>query len=135
MVSAAPATTVTSTINANASLGTITTNLLGINLAYWDDQRRRPRLSKWPRRRGFKLYRFPGGSASDDFHFNVANNYGDCVADTIPQFAQFISAVGGIGIVTVDYGSGSPQEAAAELAYLRWHAHRHYRRSAPAGVE
>ena len=34
------------------------------------------------------------------------------------QFVQFITAVGGTGLVTLDYGSGSPQEAAAELAYL-----------------
>ena len=67
---------------------------------------------------GLELYRFPGGSGSDDFHFNVANNLNDSGAITIPQFAQFISAVGGTGMVTLDYGSGSPQEAAAELAYL-----------------
>ena len=37
---------------------------------------------------------------------------------TIAQFVQDITADGGTGMVTVDYGSGSPQEAAAELAYL-----------------
>ena len=42
----------------------------------------------------------------------------DSGAITIPQFAQFITSVGGTGVVTLDYGSGSPQEAAAELAYL-----------------
>ena len=67
---------------------------------------------------GLDIYRFPGGSAADDFHFNVANNWGDSGAITIPQFAQFVASVGGTGMVTVDYGSGSPQEAAAELAYL-----------------
>jgi alpha-L-arabinofuranosidase len=36
----------------------------------------------------------------------------------LPQFLQFIQAVGGTGLITIDYGSGSPQEAAAELAYL-----------------
>ncbi len=39
-------------------------------------------------------------------------------ANTIAQFAEFIQAVGGTGLVTTDYGSGSPQEAEAELAYL-----------------
>ena len=24
---------------------------------------------------GLEMYRFPGGSAADDCHFNVANNY------------------------------------------------------------
>ena len=67
---------------------------------------------------GLDIYRFPGGSASDDFHFNVANNWDDSGATTITQFVQAVTAVGGTGLVTLDYGSGSPQEAAAELAYL-----------------
>jgi alpha-L-arabinofuranosidase len=119
VVSAAPATAVTSTINANASVGATTTNLLGINLAYWDDQQGTTQTQQMVTAAGLAIYRFPGGSASDDFHFNVANNYGDSAANTIPQFAQFISSVGGTGVVTLDYGSGSPQEAAAELAYLQ----------------
>jgi hypothetical protein len=32
--------------------------------------------------------------------------------------ASFISSVNGVGLLTLDYGSGSPQEAAAFLAYL-----------------
>ncbi len=32
--------------------------------------------------------------------------------------ASFISSVKGVGLATIDYGSGSPQEAAAFLAYL-----------------
>ena len=66
-----------------------------------------------------QMYRFPGGSDSDNYHFNVSANFDYSAAITIPQFAQFISAVGGTGLVTLDYGSGSPQEAAAELAYLQ----------------
>jgi hypothetical protein len=118
VVSAAPATAVTSTINAGAILHAAPTNLLGINLAYWDNQQGTTQTQQMVTAAGLAIYRFPGGSASDDFHFDVANNYGDSVANTIPQFAQFISAVGGTGVVTIDYGSGSPQEAAAELAYL-----------------
>ena len=33
--------------------------------------------------------------------------------------ASFISSVNGVGLATIDYGSGSPQEAAAFLAYLK----------------
>ena len=32
--------------------------------------------------------------------------------------ASFVASVNGQAVVTLDYGSGSPQEAAAELAYL-----------------
>jgi hypothetical protein len=119
VISAAPAAAVTSTISANTNIHATTTNLLGINLAYWDNQQGTTQTQQMVSAAGLAMYRFPGGSASDDFHFNVSNNYGDSVANTIPQFAQFIANVGGTGVVTVDYGSGSPQEAAAELAYLQ----------------
>ena len=111
-------TQTTTTINTGAVLGTVSTNMLGVNLAWWDDELTTPQTQQMVEAAGLTAFRFPGGSSSDDFHFNVSSNYGDPGANTIPQFAQFIEAVGGTGLVTLDYGSGSPQEAAAELAYL-----------------
>jgi hypothetical protein len=107
------ATAVTSTIAANTSIQAASTNLLGVNLASWDVQQGTAQTQQLTEAAGLDLFRFPGGAVADDVHFNVA------VGITIPQFAQFITSVGGTGMVTVDYGSGSPQEAAAELAYLQ----------------
>jgi alpha-N-arabinofuranosidase len=90
-----------------------------VNLAYWDDQLTTTETQTMVEAAGLAIFRFPGGSASDDYHFNSSSNDGDSSANTIPQFAQFIDNVGGLGIVTIDYGSGSPQEAEAELAYLK----------------
>ena len=119
VISAAPAASATATISASAGAHPVTTNLLGINLAFWDDKLVTSPTEQAVTAAGLTQYRFPGGSASDDFHFNVANNYNDSAANNIAQFVQFISSVGGTGLVTLDYGSGSPQEAAAELAYLQ----------------
>jgi alpha-L-arabinofuranosidase len=116
-ISAVP-TALSTTVNTSSTLSSSTDNVIGVNLAYWDDQLTTTQTQQMVEAAGLNLFRFPGGSASDDYHFNVAANYGDPAANTIPQFAQFISAVGGTGIVTTDYGSGSPQEAEAELAYL-----------------
>ena len=118
VISAAPTTALTATVNASTSLHAVTTNLLGINTVYWDSDAVTAQTQQMAAAAGLDVYRFPGGSAADDFHFNVANNWGDSGAITIPQFAQFITSAGGTGLVTLDYGSGSPQEAAAELAYL-----------------
>ena len=118
VLSAAPTTTLTTTVNAASDLHAVNPDLLGINLAYWDSALTTTQTQQAVEQAGLTVYRFPGGSSSDDFHFNVSSNYGDPSANSIPQFAQFISAVGGTGLVTLDYGSGSPQEAAAELAYL-----------------
>jgi alpha-L-arabinofuranosidase len=111
-------TQLAATINAGTVLEPVATNMVGVNLAYWDDQLTTPETEQMVEAAGLSAFRFPGGSSSDDYHFNVSNNFDDSSANTIPQFAQFIEAVGGVGLVTLDYGSGSPQEAAAELAYL-----------------
>jgi hypothetical protein len=116
-LSAAPTTALSAAVNASASLHAVTTNLLGINTAYWDQDAVTAQTQQMATAAGLDIYRFPGGSAADDFHFNVADNWGDSGAITIPQFLQFIASAGGTGVVTLDYGSGSPQEAAAELAY------------------
>ena len=62
------------------------------------------------------MFRLPGGSRSDDFHFNAPPTYNG--EGTVASMASFIASVSGQGVVTLDYGSGSPQEAAAFLAYL-----------------
>ena len=104
-------------INASSSLHAVATNLLGINMVYWDPDTGTSQTRQMVTAAGLNVYRFPGGSAADDFHFNVADNYYHG-AQTFVDFVQAITAAGGTGLVTLDYGSASPQEAAAELAYL-----------------
>jgi hypothetical protein len=106
------------TINAAAAVQPISTNMLGVNLAWWDDKLTTSQTQQMVQAAGLNAFRFPGGSSSDQYHFNIKANFGDSVAVTIPQFANFIAGAGGVGLITLDYGSGSPQEAAAELAYL-----------------
>ena len=113
--------TASATVNAHTvvpNATSILTNMLGVNLVYWDSQMTTAQTQQMVTAAELTMYRFPGGSAADGYHFNTASNWGDSAADTLPQFAQFIAAVGGTGVVTLDYGSGSPQEAEAELAYL-----------------
>jgi len=105
-------------VNTATVVDPVSTTELGVNLAWWDNQLTTSQTQQMVTAAGLAAFRFPGGSSSDDFHFNVANNYGDPVAVPIPQFANFVQAEKGAGLVTLDYGSGSPQEAAAELAYL-----------------
>ncbi len=117
-LSAAPSAATTTTVNAGSVLRSVSASLLGINVDWWDQAAVTAQTRQMVTAAGMNLYRFPGGSSSDDFHFNVQDTSGDSAAIAIPQFAQFIAAFGGTGLVTLDYGSGSPQEAAAELAYL-----------------
>ena len=74
MISAAPTTALTATVNASTSLHAVTTNLLGVNTVYWDPDAVTTQTQQMATAAGLDIYRFPGGSAADDFHFNVANN-------------------------------------------------------------
>jgi hypothetical protein len=106
-------TAVTSTVNVGNAIQADTPADLGANLATWDARDETSQTESLVEADGLDLFRFPGGIPADTTHFNVSSG------QTVPQFAQFVQSVGGAGLITVDYGSGSPQEAAAELAYLQ----------------
>ena len=103
-------------VNAGQVVRTVDTQLLGVNLAWWDSDLNTAQTQQMVQAAGLTMFRFPGGSSSDDFHFNAPPTYNGEGTDA--SMASFIASVGGVGLVTLDYGSGSPQEAAAFLAYL-----------------
>ncbi len=106
------------TVNINTVIVPTPVNVVGVNVDWWDTDLTTAQTQAMVEAAGLNIYRFPGGSSSDDYHFNQSSNDDDPSAITISQFAEFIQSVGGTGLVTTDYGSGSPQEAEAELAYL-----------------
>jgi hypothetical protein len=110
--------TVPSVVNVDAGsvVRTVNSQLLGVNLAWWDSALNTTATQSMVQAAGLNLFRFPGGSSSDTWHFNNGPTYGG--EGTSPSMAQFIAALGGSGMVTLNYGTGSPQEAAAFLAYL-----------------
>jgi alpha-L-arabinofuranosidase len=116
-IGAVPPTTST-TVNIGTVIDPTPTNVVGVNIDWWDNQLTTTQTEQMVEAAGINIFRFPGGSSSDDYHFNQSSNDDDPSAITISQFAQFVQSVGGTGLVTTDYGSGSPQEAEAELAYL-----------------
>ncbi len=106
----------TVTVNAGQVLRPVADQILGVNLVWWDSNLNTAQTRQLVQAAGLDFFRLPGGSSSDDWHFNAPPTYNG--EGTIPGMASFIASVGGAGLVTLDYGSGSPQEAAALLAYL-----------------
>ncbi len=106
----------TISINAATVVRAVDTQLLGVNVAWYDSVLNTPQTQQMVQAAGLTMFRFPGGSSSDDFHFNAPPTYNG--EGTDGSMASFISSVNGVGLATIDYGSGSPQEAAAFLAYL-----------------
>ncbi len=94
----------------------VSPQLLGVNTVWWDTNLNTSQTQQMVEAAGMNLFRLPGGSSSDDFHFNAPPTYQG--EGTIPSMASFVASVNGQAVVTLDYGSGSSQEAAAELAYL-----------------
>lgn len=94
----------------------VNNQVLGVNLAWWDTNLTSARTKQMVQDAGLTVFRFPGGSSSDEYHFADPPRYNGF--ETAPNFARFIESVGGKGMVTLNYGTGSPQEAAAFLAYL-----------------
>jgi alpha-L-arabinofuranosidase len=64
---------------------------------------------------GFSLLRLSNGSGADEWHFSSNANAFPVGAGLL---ANTVAAVGGGGLVTINYGTGTPQETAAYLAYL-----------------
>jgi hypothetical protein len=89
---------------------------LGVNATWWDTNLNTSQTAQMVKAAGLSMFRFPGGSSSDDWHFANPPTYNG--EGTTPSMAQFIASMNGAGLVTLDYGSASPQESAALLAYL-----------------
>ncbi|HMB94792.1 MAG TPA: hypothetical protein VKK61_02005, partial [Tepidisphaeraceae bacterium] len=104
-------------VDTTQVLRTVDSRMVGTNLTWWQGELNTTRMQQMVTADGLKLFRLRGGSSVDDnLHFNSPPPYNGYQTD--PIIANLIQSVGGDAIVTVNYGSGSPQEAAAELAYL-----------------
>jgi hypothetical protein len=107
----------TVTVNAGTAVRTATALDLGVNLAWWDSALNTGQTQQMVQAAGLSFFRFPGGSSSDTWHFNVGPTYNG--EGTTPSMANFIASLAGsTGMVTLNYGTASSQEDAALLAYL-----------------
>ena len=102
-------------VNASQTLRTADARWFGLNTAIWDGYFDTSSTSNALRELGTQILRFPGGSSADDYHW--ASNTSDTNTWTwSTSFADFIhiaTNAGAQAMITVNYGSGSPPEAAA----------------------
>ena len=84
---------------------------VGVNTAVWDPNLDTPRVIRLLRVAGVTALRYPGGSSSDGYDWTS-------IAGTpTPRFARLAHALGADVTITANYGSGTPQMAAAWVAY------------------
>lgn len=110
---------VTVTVNARAGLEAVDPAAVGVNHAIWDPQLGTPQVADLLKGAGVRAMRYPGGSYSDIYHWRTHTAPGGYVAPGT-DFDTFMAGVrraGAQAIVTANYGTGTPEEAAEWVRY------------------
>jgi alpha-L-arabinofuranosidase len=114
-------------VNATQSVRVVDERHFGVNLAIWDDHYENANYATTAtllQEMGTTVVRVPGGSLSDEYYF-ASNTSGTNLWQwntSFPEFMRVVTNIGAQVFVTVNYGSRSPQEAAAWVAYANGNA-------------
>jgi hypothetical protein len=109
-------------VDATKSLGKLSPIAVGANGAAWDADILDREVPGLLSRAGIQLMRYPGGSTSDNYHW-LSNSPDDPNAGGTDPDAHFdaymsvVKATGAEAMLTVNYGSGTPEEAADWVRY------------------
>ncbi|GAA3453856.1 cellulose binding domain-containing protein [Dactylosporangium matsuzakiense] len=118
--SAAAATAATVSVDAGQTLRTIDGAGVGMNVAVWDGRMNDASTSTQLSGAGITAVRYPGGSYSDGYHWQTHTVEGGGYVAPNTEFDPFVAmvkAAGATPIITANYGSGTPQEAADWVRY------------------
>ena len=107
------------TVNAGRAVRTADARWFGMNVAIWDNALDTPQTVTQLTNMGARALRFPGGSDSDDYHWvpNRQDNNTWTWQTSMAGFIDVITNMNGQSMITVNYGSGFTNEAAAWVAY------------------
>jgi hypothetical protein len=105
------------TLDARQSLRTLDGRHLGINTAAWDFILTDPVTIRRVQALGARFFRFPGGSTADTYHWEKNDIAGSRAGSDTAAFMRLVRAAGGEAILTVNYGTGTPEEAARWVHY------------------
>ena len=106
-------------VDASHAVRTVDERVFGINAVMWDGQSASAQTISMLQAAGLRAIRIPGGSASDEYHWAVNKSLNNTFtwATGVNGFNQLISGVNTQAFVTANYGTGTPEEAAAWVAY------------------
>ena len=124
-VSAAPAVqaaelaTAHLTVDATATVRPVDGRFFGLNAPIWDEAFATAETKALLASAGTRVLRFTGGSLSNEYHWKTNTTLGNTWtwATSFDEFAQVATALSACVFVTVNYGTGTPEEAAEWVAY------------------
>jgi hypothetical protein len=102
-------------VNAAHIVRTVDARLFGVNAGMWDSYFDTPETLSALQELDVQALRFPGGSSSDDYHWALNRNGTNHWKWATP-FSNFVHVATNLHaqvFITVNYGSGRPEEAAA----------------------
>ncbi|MFI2739205.1 cellulose binding domain-containing protein [Streptomyces sp. NPDC018711] len=117
---AAAASTVSVSVDAALQLATVPATGVGVNIPVYDAAMNAPATPGLLGTAGINTVRYPGGSHSDVYHWQTGTaDDGAYVAPNtgFDAFMGTVRAAGAQPVITANYGSGTPQEAAAWVRY------------------
>jgi hypothetical protein len=89
----------------------INPGIFGINIALWDGDLLKPETVKYVKAVNHSILRYPGGLRADDDHWKEILEKKDFLVD-VDEVLSFVDETNTNLMVTVNFGSGTPQEAA-----------------------
>jgi alpha-L-arabinofuranosidase len=116
---APPPAVVNVTVNPKERIRKVDRRMFGINAAVWDGAYASPNTQALLTELNNQALRFPGGSLSDVYHWQTNMSEGETFewATSFDEFIQIAGATGAATYITVNYGTGTPEEAAAWVRY------------------
>jgi len=110
------------TIDTKKTLAVLAPIAVGANAAAWDDNLVDAVVPALLSDAGVQIMRYPGGSTADNYHWSSNGPDDPSQGGTTPSanFDAYMSvtqATGAAAMITVNYGSGTPEEAADWVRY------------------
>lgn len=115
-----PPPTLQINVNAQGAIRAIDSRMYGVNAAIWDALLSGAATGPLLNSMQTGVIRIPGGSSSDDYDWQTDRSVSSGSfqwVNSASTFAKVISTAGAQAFVTVNYGSGTPEQAAAWVAY------------------
>lgn len=109
------------TVDSTAS-HVVDERLFGANSAAWDSALGTPQTQSLLQAAGIRAIRIPGGSLSDEYHWRI-NTTRDNTWNWASGFnvsSELTTGLNAHAMITVNYGTGTPEEAAAWVAYANF---------------
>jgi alpha-N-arabinofuranosidase len=85
---------------------------LGVNTAAWDYTLSQPSTLERVQALGARFFRFPGGSTAEKYHWAKNTIDSATTGSDTSAFIKTVRAAGGQAIITANYATGTPEEAA-----------------------